>query len=112
METKTERYGDAMIVQCRGELSEDSLEPLDKEMRRQITGSVESVVLDFAAVPFVDSVGLEFLLDLQDRLAEKSGRLAIANPDEHVRKIFEITRMNESLVIVADAMEAVRGIGA
>ena len=68
------------------------------------------VVLNMEQVSFIDSAGLECLLDLQDRLAQKFGQVKLVACDENVRKILEITRLTTGFEVLKDVAEAVKAI--
>lgn len=111
MNITAESYGHAVVLNLKGELIEDALSALRREIQHQLSGKdVVDLVLNFENVPFVDSMGLEFLLDLQERLAEKFGQIRIAAPDENVRKIIEITRLASEFELYDDITDAVRAV--
>jgi anti-anti-sigma factor len=68
------------------------------------------LVLNMEQVPFIDSACLEYLLDLQDRLAEKFGQVKLTNCDPNVMKILEMTHLTTSFEILRDVAEAVKAI--
>jgi stage II sporulation protein AA (anti-sigma F factor antagonist) len=110
MQIKVESYGHAVILICKGEMTVDALESLGHEVDRQLPESVTDLVFNLAEVTFVDSAGLEYLLDLQDRLAERLGQVTLTNLDENVTKIFEMTRLRGSFQVCKDVSEAVKAI--
>ena len=110
MEIKVERYGQAANLACKGELNEDSLEVFGKEVEAQLADHVADFILDLAEVTFVDSAGLEYLLDLQDRLAGNHGQITLTNLSENVAKVLEITRLDKAFSIVGDTMEAIKAL--
>ena len=110
MEIKIERYGHAAILNCKGDLTEDTLDVFSNEVKRQLEDNVSDFIVNLAEVHFLDSAGLERLLDLQDEVIEKSGQVRLTSLSEHVAKIFEITRLDGSFEIANDMTEAVRGV--
>ena len=111
MNITAESYGHAVVLNMKGELIEDALSAVRREIQHQLSGKdVVDLVLNFEKVPFVDSMGLDFLLDLQERLSEKFGQVRIVRPDENVRKILEITRIESDFEIYEDTAEAVKAI--
>lgn len=110
MNVKTELYGHAAILNCKGELSEDALEVFAKEVDRHLAENVTDVIVNLQEVSFVDSAALEHLLDLQQRLRQRSGRLTLSDLNDNVRKIFEMTRLDGRFEITDDVTEAVRAI--
>ena len=113
MNIAAESYGHAVILNLKGELTDDSLSALMQAVDRTLEDSVIiDLVLNFDAVPFVDSKALEFLLALQNRLAERLGQVKLLKCDENVRKILEITRLEGAFEVCQDVNEAVKSIQA
>ncbi|MFW6154790.1 MAG: STAS domain-containing protein [Planctomycetota bacterium] len=108
MEIKSERYGQAVILRCKGDLTSDSLEVVGKEVQRQLGDGAMDIVLNLQEAPFVDSAALEYLLDLQDELIGRDGQLSLTNLDENVSKIFEMTRLDVGFEILPDVVDAVK----
>jgi len=69
---------------------------------------VVDIVLNFESVPFIDSAGLEYLLDLQDRLAERFGQVKLVHVDENVSTILEVTRLRSNFETFDSVTEAVK----
>lgn len=113
MNVTTENYGHAVILICKGDLTEDSLDALQRAVEHALQDDqVIDVVLNLAQVPFVDSMTLEYLLDLRDRLADRLGQVRLVGCDENVRKILEITRLAGTFEVFEDVSQAVQAVGA
>ena len=109
MKVNVQSFGQAVVVGFKGEMNIDSLDTLRRTVDAQLgDDSVRDVVFDLAEVPFVDSACMEYLLDLQEQLSERLGQVKLARPDENVRKIFEITRLDIVFEEFADVPEAVK----
>ncbi len=67
------------------------------------------VVIDLEAVPLIDSQGLELLLSKSERCLDRGGCLQIAAPNALCGDILRITGVGETIGIVNDTTEAVRG---
>ena len=65
-------------------------------------------VLEFSQVPFMDSRGLETLLDLADRQQESGLTTKVAGVPELCREIFELTGVSQRLDLFDSAESAVR----
>lgn len=71
-----------------------------------------ALALDLSGVPFIDSTGIAVLLEYLRDSAEFGGRFCIAAPTDHVRHVFEIVRLNESIPVfenIQDAIAAMAG---
>lgn len=111
MNVGAESYGHAVILNMKGELTEDSLAALQQAVDHQLESKdVIDLLLNLEKVPFIDSAGLKCMLGLQDRLAERLGQVKLIMPDENVRKILEITRLESTFEIFKDVPEAVRAL--
>ena len=109
MSITVESYGHSVLLNIKGELTEDTLAGFNQDVDRQLQDKdVIDLVLNMENVPFVDSNAMEYLLDLQDRLAERMGQVKLLRCDENVRKILEITRLESSFEIFKDIHEAVK----
>ncbi len=113
MIANTESYGHAVVLNLKGELTEDTLAAFQQGVDRCMQDKdVIDIVLNMEGVPFLDSAALEYLLDVQDRLAERLGQVKLLKCDENVVKIFEITQLNGAFEIFKDLTEAVKAIQA
>jgi len=63
-------------------------------------------VLDFSAVPYIDSTGLAFVVELHKSLAARGGQLLLVNANERIREVLEMTRIREIVPLFDDAGEA------
>ena len=113
MNIQVESYGHAVILNLKGELTEDVLASLHEAVEHQLEGpEVVDVVFSLDGVPFVDSAALEYLLNLRDRLAERFGQVKLVKVDDNVMTILEVTRLRSSFEIYRDVPEAVKAIQA
>jgi anti-anti-sigma factor len=94
--------GDALIA-LSGELDLSGAPALDQEIEAlSRRPEVRRVVLDLRGLDFLDSSGLR-VVALADRRLTAGGRsLALVRGNEHVQRVFEITRMVERLDFVDD----------
>jgi anti-sigma B factor antagonist len=79
------------------------------KVRAALEDSLESqsnaLVLDFAAVTFIDSTGLTVVMAARRRLADANRGFAVAAPPGPPRRIFEVTGLDEKLMF-AETVEA------
>ncbi len=111
MDVAEEQYGQCLVLKVKGEISEDTVETLDQSVRGHIDdAAITDLVVSLADVTYLDSVGVEYLWDLQDRLAERMRYLKLVEPDEHVRKILEITRTDSVFDLYDDVSEVLKAM--
>jgi anti-sigma B factor antagonist len=84
--------GGAVVVSLAGELDLATAERL----RARLTDLVQSdpppvrMVLDLAALDFVDASGISVLIGAQRALATRGGRLVLRSPSRMVRRVVQV----------------------
>ena len=63
-------------------------------------GDATCVVIDLANVPYMSSAGLRLLLSAHKTMLGKGGELQIANVQESVREVLDITGFSDILNLV------------
>ena len=84
---------DAVVVTVEGEVDMASIPAL-----RVALDDVESdheLILDCSGVTFMDSSGLSVLVTLWSRLQERGGSLHVRNPSPAVRRVMELTGLDD-----------------
>ncbi len=111
MQTTAESYGQAVILNCKGELTADSLVAFKTAVAHQLEEEqIRDVVLNFEEVPMIDSACLEYLMELQEQLAGRLGQVKLAKLDDNIVKILEITRLESAFDRYEELSEAVKTI--
>jgi anti-sigma B factor antagonist len=62
-----------------------------------------SGVLDLAALTYCDSQGIRVLMTLAESAGVHGGSVALANPQRHVRHVFQIVRLADVMDVLDDA---------
>jgi stage II sporulation protein AA (anti-sigma F factor antagonist) len=100
---KTEN--DKLIVYMMGELDHHSAE----EVRNKIDDRIDreklnKLIIDFSGVTFMDSSGIGVIIGRYKKVALKKGNICVAEVNEAVRKVFELSGMFK-IVKVFDKIE-------
>jgi anti-anti-sigma factor len=83
-----------------GELDPHSADSLSEALHELgADASVDRVVVDLAAVGFIDSSGLRALLSADEALASAGSKLVLRSPSDAVRRLLEITDLLDRLEI-------------
>ncbi len=93
MKLKHENYDEITVMTLSGELNADELQPFRRLVDQQLADKARDFVLDVQEMEFIDSRGLETLLWLQEQADHRLGQVRLVGPNETVRKILEITRL-------------------
>lgn len=87
-------WGRWMVVAPIGELDLASVPRLRSEVVALVGAGHLDVVLDLAAVDFIDSVGLGGVVAVAKRVAAHGGRFAVARPDDRVWSVFTVVGLD------------------
>lgn len=112
MKLNYEDHGPITVLTVSGELTTDQSDPFRRSCQERFEAGRRDVLLDVNELTLVDSAGLELLLWLSDQVAQRSGQLRLVGPDETIRKILEITRLDRRFAIhdtVEAAARSIRG---
>ncbi len=89
----------APVVVVRGEIDVATSPQLRNELNTLIALGARDITLEFAGVSFVDSSGLGVLVGTYKRLHEAGdGAIRIVGAQPSVRKVFEITGLEDALL--------------
>ncbi len=111
MNVAVEHYGHCVILNLKGELSEDTLGALKQDVDTLIQDAdIEDMIFNVENVPFIDSVSMEYLWDVHDQLSQQSRQMGLVGPDENLQKIIEITRMEGVFRVFHDVGEVLKAL--
>jgi anti-anti-sigma factor len=96
--------GDRATVALRGELDLSGVDRAREAIEQAETGECPLLVLDLSELDFIDSTGLEVLLRAAQRAHESGRRLIVQRPSRYVRRLLEMTAIDQSLDIVEDVV--------
>jgi anti-sigma B factor antagonist len=85
-----------LIVGNRQELKQKVLDELEKGERK--------FLIDFGRTGYIDSSGLGVLVSLSKKIREQGGELRLANLNDDLKTLFELTKL-DTLFQIADSRE-------
>jgi anti-anti-sigma factor len=98
------RSGGTVVVTVAGELDMAVTFRLEPELERLTDpDEVRALVLDMAAIEFMDSSGLGLLLSVHQRLQASGIRFVVADPSPVVRRMLQLTGVDGTLEISSGA---------
>jgi anti-anti-sigma factor len=80
-------------------LNEDIVASNSEKIRKQFqslleTEDIDELILDFADVKMIDSLGIGVIIATHNSINTKEGVLSIINADENIYKLFKTMRLN------------------
>ena len=110
MELSQTKQGTVAIISIQGAIVDEELESLGSVIDECLSYGAPKIVLDLSEVPFIDSAGLELLLDLVSRAGKLGGEIRLAAVNEVCRDIFSATRLDNFFQLFEDASSALRSM--
>lgn len=110
MEFSSLRFVDIVVATPTGRVDHSSAEPLQHSLMPLATdgnAGVNALVLDFAGVEYVSSVGLRVVMMVAKQMRTRQARIAVAAMQPVVHEIFEITRFNHVVEVFPSVRAAV-----
>jgi anti-sigma B factor antagonist len=87
------------VVRVTGEIDVTTSPELGRVISTAIGGGADQVLVDLAATGFIDASGIGVLVGAAKRARGAGGQLVIREPSEPVRRLLELLRLNDELVI-------------
>ena len=115
MELLTSYLGSVLVVAVHGRLDHAHAKEFESALAPHLAVSTPSgppVLLDFAGVPYISSVGLRVLLLAAKQVKAQQGRIAIAALSPIVTEVFQVSHFNLVLKVYPDAAAAAAEWGA
>jgi len=100
--------GTPALIVLSGEMDILSVSQFAEAMVELEQSSPEAVVIDVGGLTFIDSSGINALVQTARSVEERGGRVVLASPDSHVQRVFAITHVNDIVAVAADRNEALR----
>jgi anti-sigma B factor antagonist len=95
-----------------GELDIASAAALERELEVAESRRPPVLVLDLGELRFMGVSGLRTILDAARRARRDSRQFVIANPVPHIKRLFELTAIDQSLELLRSPLFAVAGAAA
>jgi anti-sigma B factor antagonist len=94
------------VLTVTGEVDVATAPQLRQEAVRLTTSGQANLIIDLSGVDFLDSTGLGVIVGVLKRARTHGGELAVVGAENHVRKVFDITRISDVLPMFATVEEA------
>jgi anti-anti-sigma factor len=96
--------GDKATVSLRGELDMSGVGRASEAIEQAQDSGAVLVVLDLSGLDFIDSTGLEMMLRAARYAHDNGRRLIVQRPSTYVRRLLEMTAIDQSLDVVEDVV--------
>jgi anti-sigma B factor antagonist len=103
------KKADITIVEVDGQLIVGNRQELKQRVMDEYEAGARKVLVDFTRTGYIDSSGLGVLVSLAKRLREDGGELRLANLNDDLRTLFELTKL-DTLFPISDSRERDRDV--
>ena len=108
MDIERVEQGEVTIVVVRGVIKlGESAQTFSRFLGEVLAEGSKPVLIDLEGIDHVDSTGLGELVGYLQRFEEQGRRMAFINPARRLRKLFELTRLDEVVPIYSDRARAI-----
>ncbi len=98
------REGEILVVDVGGQLIVGNRQELKQRVLDELERGERRFLIDFAQTGYIDSSGLGVLVSLSKKIREQGGELRLANLNEDLKTLFELTKL-DTLFQIADSRE-------
>jgi anti-sigma B factor antagonist len=111
-EATTRELPGAAVIELSGEVDGSAAAVLTAAYERAVDsadaiGEVSTVVLDFAAVDYINSTGIALIVSVLARARAERRKVVASGLSPHYREIFDITRLSDFIELFPDLDRAV-----
>lgn len=89
-------------IVLQGELTLQTYTQLETLLKEAVESKLKNVIVDMRKVDYVDSSGLRLLVDYHHQLSYVQGKLVLSGVTPSVRKVIEVTHLNQVFIIQDD----------
>lgn len=101
------KSGDIVILQVAGKMLDANARALSEKVKELITMGFRKIILDLSGINLMNSCfGLGIIASCWGNMNRAQGKLVIANPSPKVKKLLEITKLNQVFTIYPSVEEA------
>jgi anti-sigma B factor antagonist len=88
------KEGDITVLDVEGQLIVGNRQELKQKVLEELENGERKFLIDFDRTGYIDSSGLGVLVSLSKKIREQGGELRLANLNEDLRTLFELTKLD------------------
>lgn len=100
------KQGDITVLDVEGQLIVGNRQELKQKVLEELESGERKFLIDFDRTGYIDSSGLGVLVSLSKKIREQGGELRLANLNEDLRTLFELTKLDTLFQIANSRDEA------
>jgi anti-sigma B factor antagonist len=96
------KHAAVVVVDVEGQLIVGNRQELKQKVLDELEQGERKFLIDFARTGYIDSSGLGVLVSLSKKIREQGGELRLANLNDDLKTLFELTKL-DTLFQIADS---------
>jgi anti-sigma B factor antagonist len=104
------KQDDVTILDVEGQLIVGNRQELKQKVLEELENGERKFLIDFERTGYIDSSGLGVLVSLSKKIREHGGELRLANLNEDLRTLFELTKLDTLFQITNSREEALSSL--
>ena len=98
------KTGDVVVVDVEGQLIVGNRQELKQKVLDELEKGERKFLIDFTQTGYIDSSGLGVLVSLSKKIREHGGELRLADLNDDLQTLFELTKL-DTLFQISDTKE-------
>ncbi|MEO8946651.1 MAG: STAS domain-containing protein [Gemmatimonadaceae bacterium] len=103
------KEGDVVVVDVEGQLIVGNRQELKQKVLDDLEKGERKFLIDFAQTGYIDSSGLGVLVSLSKKIREHGGELRLADLNDDLQTLFELTKLDTLFQISETRERALEG---
>ncbi|MBW3553905.1 MAG: STAS domain-containing protein [Gemmatimonadetes bacterium] len=100
------KQGEVTVLDVEGQLIVGNRQELKQKVLEELENGERRFLIDFDRTGYIDSSGLGVLVSLSKKIREQGGELRLANLNDDLRTLFELTKLDTLFQISSSRDEA------
>ena len=88
------KQNDVTVIDVEGQLIVGNRQELKQKVLEELENGSRKFLIDFTNTGYIDSSGLGVLVSLSKKIREQGGELRLANLNEDLKTLFELTKLD------------------
>lgn len=94
MTFSVKRHDDIVVIDVQGQLIVGNRQELKQKVLDELEEGTKKFLIDFSETGYIDSSGLGVLVSLSKKIREHGGELRLADLNDDLKTLFELTKLD------------------
>jgi anti-anti-sigma factor len=105
-----EKHNDCAVLRLDGYINDLGAEHIEETCSRYLSSGARNLVLNFAKIELINSIGISILIGVIDKVMKKGGSIYFTNVNNVHRQIFRLLELSKYAIVLDNEQDAVKRI--